>query len=230
MLDRLTQFISAITAPGIGPAIALGLVIVFLTILTIRLAFKPRQDRARYGRPTLVSRTPGPSVGASTSAGAGFGAGPSAGADPHAQMEAVRQAGFEPVRLLNKQEARLLPLLEATVREAGQGHRVMAQTSLGEVIRPVAQGLHPDLARQAYAAINSKRLDFAIFDRGGFLVCAIEYQGTGHYHAATFLRDAVNREALRKAGIHMLGVRPDFDTDRLKADLRPFPRPSHQAA
>lgn len=85
-------------------------------------------------------------------------------------MRAVGESKFERRPLLNKEEARVLPILERVVREAGQGQRVMAQTSLGEVIRPAAGS--PDAA---YAAINSKRLDFAIVDRRGLIACAVEY-------------------------------------------------------
>jgi hypothetical protein len=48
--------------------------------------------------------------------------------DPVRQLEAVHQSGFERTRLLNKEEARLLPILEAAVSAIGHGHRIMAQT------------------------------------------------------------------------------------------------------
>ena len=121
--------------------------------------------------------------------------------DPKQQMEAVACAEFEITPLLNREEARLLPLLESCVRQVKSGHRVMAQTSLGEIIRPKHSGLTQDQQRAAYVSINSKRLDFAIFDRFGRLTIAIEYQGSGHYQAKSFMRDAVKREVLRKAGV-----------------------------
>jgi hypothetical protein len=43
--------------------------------------------------------------------------------DPLAQIEAVSKCSFERVRLLNKEEARLLPVLERIVRDVGRGHR-----------------------------------------------------------------------------------------------------------
>jgi hypothetical protein len=146
--------------------------------------------------------------------------------DPKDQMTAVARVGFEPVPLLNKSEAQLLPVLELAVRNLNSGYRVMAQTSLGEVIRPVAGSTTKQEQDAAYASINSKRLDFAIIDRFGILRLAIEYQGHGHYRETSFMRDAVKREALRKAGVPMLEMEPDFGredvvravTQRLSSD------------
>lgn len=139
--------------------------------------------------------------------------------DPLAQIDAVSRCAFERAPLLNREEARLLPLLEATVRDAGDGHRLMAQTSLGELIRPSGtQGTAAD-RRRGFAAINSKRLDFAIIDRFGYLVLAIEYQGSGHYQTESFMRDAVKREALRKAGVAMFEIPTRFDPDTIRASV-----------
>ncbi|MGB8814158.1 MAG: DUF2726 domain-containing protein, partial [Paracoccaceae bacterium] len=136
--------------------------------------------------------------------------------DPRDQMLAIARVTFITTPLLNKEEARLLPLLESCTRAARKGQRVMAQTSLGEIIRP-SDGSGTDLNRkQAYASINSKRLDFAVIDCYGHLSLAIEYQGSGHYQNHSFMRDAVKREVLRKAGVPYLEVEQDFDS----ADLR----------
>ncbi len=140
--------------------------------------------------------------------------------DPAAQMEAVHQSGFERTRLLNKEEALLLPILEDTVRSLGQGYRVMAQTSLGELIRPIGSNGNTENHRNALAAINSKRLDFAIIDQSNYLVCAVEYQGTGHYQDRAFMRDAVKREALRKAGVPMIEPTPGITADSLTMMVR----------
>jgi hypothetical protein len=57
-------------------------------------------------------------------------------ADPKAQMEFVARVDFEPRRLLNKSEYKILLILEAVAREINAGLRVMAQTSMGEIIKP----------------------------------------------------------------------------------------------
>lgn len=124
---------------------------------------------------------------------------------PEHQMRAIAAASFETQPLLNKSEARLLPVIESALAEIGRGHRVMAQTSLGELLRPCHQQ-DSVVLDCAYAAINAKRLDFSVIDRSGRLVIAIEYQGGGHYSSTAFIRDAVKREACRKAGVAFIEV------------------------
>jgi hypothetical protein len=113
-----------------------------------------------------------------------------------------------------------LPVLEAEIREIGKGHRVMAQTCMGEILRPKASSGTWRDRKDAFASINSKRLDFAIFDRRGLLVCAIEYQGRGHHQNKAFMRDAVKREAVRKAGVAWIEVNPGDTPSKLRADVR----------
>ena len=139
---------------------------------------------------------------------------------PNPQLTAVSRVDFETTPLLNREEVLLLPLLENIARQLGQGHRVMAQTSLGEVIRPSPGSGSEDQRNSAFYAVNAKRLDLAIFDHAGTLILAVEYQGTGHYQGDALKRDAVKREALRKAGVDLLEVWPDFDPEMVEAQVR----------
>ena len=70
---------------------------------------------------------------------------------------------------------------------------VMAQVSLGEILRS------RDSA--AYSCINSKRVDLLLMDGDCQPRHAIEYQGRAHHQGTAAARDAVKREALRRAGI-----------------------------
>ncbi|WP_101068933.1 DUF2726 domain-containing protein [Roseovarius salinarum] len=151
--------------------------------------------------------------------------------DPREQVDAVSHVDFERRRLLNAGEYRVLTELEAVVGRYTKGWRVMAQVSLGEIIQPCATSASEQACRDARASINSKRLDFAVFDRDGFLVLAVEYQGRGHYHKQSFMRDAVKREALRRAGVQMLELEPEWDRTQLEAAFRKLvglsPTPAH---
>lgn len=69
----------------------------------------------------------------------------------------------------------------------------MAQVSLGEFLA--------SKDRAAYFAVNSKRVDFALMDDKCCVRHVIEYQGTGHHQGSVAARDAVKKEAVRKAGI-----------------------------
>jgi hypothetical protein len=130
------------------------------------------------------------------------------------QIDAVGKVQFERRPLLNRGEAEVLHVLEDCV-PLQDGYRVMAQTSLGELIRPSPRSGTEREVRNAHASINSKRLDFAIIDPAGYLALAIEYQGTGHYQRDAFKRDAVKREALRRAGVALLEVPAEWDAEIL---------------
>lgn len=155
--------------------------------------------------------------------------------DPANQMKAIAQVGFNTVPLLNRSEYQLLPLLESITRDLRSGHRVMAQTSLGEILQ-VSTAPDDRLKSAAFASINAKRLDFAIFNRAGHIVLAVEYQGQGHYRPSAFMRDAVKREALRKAGVPFLEVAALFRPADIRAEVEkiltgaPATRPYPSAA
>jgi hypothetical protein len=117
------------------------------------------------------------------------------------QLRTVMKAKFKAQPLLNKSEARLFRAMDKMVIElAPPGWQVMAQVSLGEILRCED--------KDAYACINSKRVDLLIVDDDCKPLHAIEYQGGGHFKGAhaTAARDAVKKEALRRAGIGYIEV------------------------
>ena len=109
------------------------------------------------------------------------------------QLRIVLGSTFSTQPLLNKSEARLFEELSRIVPEFNPAWRVMAQVSLGEVLRaPNAE---------AYRCINSKRVDLLLIDEDCQPRHAIEYQGGAHHQGAAAARDAVKKEALRRAGV-----------------------------
>jgi hypothetical protein len=131
------------------------------------------------------------------------------------QIHAVMSATFQKRKLLNGAEYRLFRLVEAEVTAAGRGHRAFAQTNLGEILT--------SSSRDGFASINSKRVDILIVDGAGWPVAAVEYQGPGHYQGTAAARDAVKKEALRKAGVRYLevcaGDRPEQVRTRLREEM-----------
>ena len=110
------------------------------------------------------------------------------------QLKKVSRASFTPRPLLNRAERKVFEALDSAVIERNPGWQVMAQVSLGEFLAS------PD--RDAFFAVNSKRVDFALMDQNARVVHALEYQGIGHHTGnSAAARDAVKKEALRKAGI-----------------------------
>jgi hypothetical protein len=113
--------------------------------------------------------------------------------DAAEQLRVVMEADFTERPLLNKGEARVFGELDKLVTARNPGWQVMAQVAVGEFIAsPVAE---------AYACINSKRVDLLLVDPDCRARHALEYQGTGHHQGSAAARDAVKKEALRKAGI-----------------------------
>lgn len=115
--------------------------------------------------------------------------------DAAEQLRRVMAADFKSRPLLNKGEAAVFKALDAAVVARNPGWQVMAQVSLGEFLQS------PD--KSAFFSVNSKRVDFALMDENANVRHALEYQGSGHHlpGGAAAARDAVKKEALRKAGI-----------------------------
>src|SRR5690606_12223183 len=109
------------------------------------------------------------------------------------QLKAVMRASFRPRALLNRPETLVFKALDKAVIARNPGWQVMAQVSLGEFLASDD--------KDAYFCINSKRVDFTLMDPDANVRHALEYQGNGHHQGSAAARDAVKKEALRKAGI-----------------------------
>jgi hypothetical protein len=109
------------------------------------------------------------------------------------QLRIVMGAHFTIQPLLNKSESRVFKELDRIVIGCNPSWQVMAQVSLGEILR--------SKDADAYRCINSKRVDLLLMDGDCQPRHAIEYQGGAHHQGTAAARDAVKKEALRRAGI-----------------------------
>jgi Protein of unknown function (DUF2726) len=132
--------------------------------------------------------------------------------DPAQQLNAVMAASFQKRRVLSGSEYRVFKIIEDEMATWGKGHRVFAQTCLGEVLQSSEES--------AFRSINSKRADILVVDRGGWPILAVEYQGEGHYQNMAAARDVVKKEALRKAGVRHLEVHPTDSDDEIRSRVR----------
>lgn len=124
------------------------------------------------------------------------------------QLKMVMRAKFSKRPLLNQKEMKVFSAIEKLINAEGVDWRLMAQVSLGEIVGSADKG--------AYLAVNSKRVDLLLIDGDAKPLHAIEYQGAGHHQGSAAVRDAVKKEALRRAGIGYLEV---IEGDRLE-DLK----------
>lgn len=142
---------------------------------------------------------------------------PAKAPDAADQLRIVMAAQFGSQPLLNKSEARLFWQLDRMVQDRNPGWQVMAQVSLGEVLL--------SKEAEAYRCVNSKRVDLMLIDGDCRPIVAIEYQGGGHHQGTAAARDAVKKEALRKAGIGyhevIAGVTTRAELQRLVEKLVP---------
>jgi hypothetical protein len=113
--------------------------------------------------------------------------------DAAEQLRVVMKSSFTVQPLLNKSEVRVFRELERIVTTCNPDWQVMAQVSLGEILR--------SRDPEAYSCINSKRVDLLLVDGTCQPRHAIEYNGAGHHQGTAAARDAVKKEALRRAGI-----------------------------
>ncbi|MFO1091683.1 MAG: DUF2726 domain-containing protein [Hyphomicrobiales bacterium] len=109
------------------------------------------------------------------------------------QLRVVMGANFNVQPLLNRREARVFRELDRIVIGCNPGWQVMAQVSLGEILR--------SNDADAYRCINSKRVDLLLVDEECQPRHAIEYQGAAHHQTNAAARDAVKKEALRRASL-----------------------------
>jgi Protein of unknown function (DUF2726) len=121
------------------------------------------------------------------------------------QLRRVRQAPFSKRKLMNFSEFVVFRTIEQDVALKRCGFRVVAQAPLGEILKSNYD--------KGFRAVNGKRVDMLIVDRGGWPILAIEYQGEGHYNDTSDLRDAIKKTALTKAGIGYLEIFPKEKND-----------------
>lgn len=125
------------------------------------------------------------------------------------QLVIVQNSEFRKRPLMNKSEFSVYCQLEALISKSHPTLRVFAQVSLGEIL-----GAN---SKPAYWAINSKRADFVIIDRFGHPIAVVEYHGAGHFQGDAIVRDAVKREACKRAGIAFIELPARYSATDIEA-------------
>ena len=131
--------------------------------------------------------------------------------DPAEQLRAVMAGTFTAKNVLSRTEARVMHAAERAIAAAGLKWRVMAQVALGEVLASDDEA--------AFRAINAKRVDLLIVSAKSEPLAAIEYQGQGHYQGTAPARDAIKKEALRKAGIRYIEITYEHGPEDVKREI-----------
>lgn len=120
--------------------------------------------------------------------------------------------------VLNAAERRLIADLERILPDHFHSRcRILAQVALPEFVHAAT--------RADFFPISRMRVDLLVVDQGFRPVCAIEYQGAGHYGAnaatrgRTRVRDFTKRKALRIAGVPLVEIPESYDEALLRARM-----------
>jgi hypothetical protein len=132
--------------------------------------------------------------------------------DPTRHLRYVLDADFAATPVMRHMEYQAFKVVEREVLSLRRGLRVFSQTALGAVLKT------PD--EQAFWAVNSKRVDVLVVGPNGMPLLVVEYQGSGHHQNDAAARDAVKREALRKAGVEYLEVFEHTNDDEIRRMVR----------
>lgn len=132
--------------------------------------------------------------------------------DSAADLRLVSDAGFAPRPLLSGREADVLGFVEAAVAETRQGWRVVPQVRLVDIVASADA--------EANAVIGEHRLDMLIVSGAHLPVAALDYQPLGQLKEDSALRDAIKREALRRADIPFIEIRANEPLEGLKAQIQ----------
>mgnify|MGYP000613288169 CR=1 FL=1 len=131
------------------------------------------------------------------------------------QLEDVSAIRFASKSAFTPDEARARVMIQAALNEFGAGYMIMARTALGALIAPGSEAVGPERAH-AIAAIADKYLDFAIFDRAGRCILALDVTNGEPAIGNKALERAVVHSALGQAGLPMANLR----TSDTPADVR----------
>lgn len=124
------------------------------------------------------------------------------------KIVSAQNVEFFSKKLMGYGEYHVFNIIEKEIIKDFQYCRLFAQVSLGEILSSKNE--------MAHKCINSKRVDLLIIDGGGNPLIVIEYQGKGHHNNNAPARDAVKKEALRKADIEYIEITPNHSDDDIK--------------
>jgi hypothetical protein len=150
--------------------------------------------------------------------------------DGRRQTRLVAGATFVRRPLVPRDRLQLLLLLDHVAAEPQAGLRVVPQARLDELVAPVRDGLSPARYQGACASLAGRRVDFAILDRSGFLVLAVELvpAASGEGTAG----DPLLRETLARAGVPLIVTRPGaaaaLIAEEVREALGAAPRPGRR--
>lgn len=122
---------------------------------------------------------------------------------------------------LSPDEARMRVIVQATLTELGAPLLVMARTALSALIEPGPDAVGPERAH-ARAAIAGKSVDFALFDRAGRIIVALDVRNPGLASPMAQEEAQITRAVLAQAGIPVVSLDMSDGPAELAVQLAPL--------
>lgn len=133
---------------------------------------------------------------------------------PALKEELTDEMRFAPRPVFTAEQARLRAMLDAALKSLGSPAQVMAGTSLASVFEPAAD-LSGSSRAQAQAFLETRTLDFGLFDRAGRLKLVLHCKGPG-------LQDKGVAQVLQKLGVPAVTVSSTLSLNELRAAVGPY--------
>lgn len=132
------------------------------------------------------------------------------------ELGAIAKLNFRIAPVLTPGDTGVLALIEDVVHEVSAGHRVLLHTSLETLVNLDGASASMAATRLSISGIDLK---FAVVDRYGKLVMAVEHVCDKALNRQDCINRAVVVEVLRKAGVWYLEVPPHYSGKNARAQM-----------
>ena len=132
------------------------------------------------------------------------------------EFGSIKEFTFHTAPVLAGDNVRVLGLIEAAVQESGGGFRVLVNASLKHMVDLEETHTRTQALRLSMVGIVLK---FAVVDRFGRLVMAIDHLGDKPLTRQENINRTVVIEVLRKAGVWYLEIPPHYSAAHARAQI-----------
>jgi len=132
------------------------------------------------------------------------------------ELGAIAKTSFHTAPVINEDDADVLGLIEQVVQELNCGFRVLVQARLGSMIDLEGQGVQALATKLSMTGVDLK---FAVVDRFGKLIVAVDHLGNTPLGRQDNINRTVTIEVLRKAGVWYLEIPQNYSVENAKAQL-----------
>ncbi|MGH1577227.1 DUF2726 domain-containing protein [Planktotalea sp.] len=140
---------------------------------------------------------------------------------PAQQLEDVGAIGFTARPALTPDEARMRVVVQSVLNEFGAGYMIMARTALSALIEPGRESVGAERAK-ALSAIQSRYVDFGIFDRAGRCVLALEVNSSEPQIASKAMDKSIVQKALAQTGLPLAKLTLGESPAEVRAHIAPY--------